>query len=217
MEPQENESSNLIKKLANDKYSFYKDINQELPTGGIVLLGDSLVQKFPVDEMYHGSVRILNRGIFGSTTYDVIKRLDDIVNILKPDTVIIWVGTNDIMPAVPYNAEKEIAERIIHIADLIISSKCDTKILIMSLLPVNNSAHPKIYHDWLIGKDNDKLKNINTELKKLCSQKNYIWLDTFDLFLDEEGQLQLNYTIDGTHINFAGYKIILEKLKSYFQ
>lgn len=217
MEPKENESSNLIKKLANDKYSFYKDINQELPTGGIVLLGDSLVQNFPVDEMYHGSVRILNRGIFGSTTYDVIKRLDDIVNILKPDTVIIWVGTNDIMPAVPHNAEKEIAERIIHIADLIISSKCDTKILIMSLLPVNKSAHPKIYHDWLIGKDNDKLKNINTELKKLCSQKNYIWLDTFDLFLDEERQLQLNYTIDGTHINFAGYKIILEKLKPYFQ
>lgn len=217
MEAKENESLNLIKKLANDKYSFYKDLNQELPTGGIVLLGDSLVQNFPIDEMYHGSVRLLNRGIFGSTTYDVIKRLDDIVNILKPDTAIIWVGTNDIMPAVPHNTETEIAERIIYIADLIISSKCDTKILIMSLLPINKSSHPKIYHDWLIGKDNDKLKNINTELKRLCSKENYIFLDTFDLFLDEKGQLQLNYTIDGTHINFAGYKIILEKLKPYFQ
>lgn len=108
MEPQENESSNLIKKLANDKYSFYKDINQELPTGGIVLLGDSLVQNFPVDEMYHGSVRILNRGIFGSTTYDVIKRLDDIVNILKPDTVIIWVGTKTSCLLFPITPKKKL-------------------------------------------------------------------------------------------------------------
>ena len=98
MEHTPNESSKLIKKLANDRYTLYREINRELPMGGIILVGDSLVQNFPINELYNGSNRILNRGIFGSTTYDVINQLDDMANVLKPDTVIIWVGTNDFMP-----------------------------------------------------------------------------------------------------------------------
>ncbi|GMQ62010.1 GDSL-type esterase/lipase family protein [Vallitalea maricola] len=217
MKQKVNESTKLIKKLADDKYSFYKDINQKLPAGGIVLLGDSLVQNFLINEMYDGTKRILNRGIFGSTTYDVINRLDNIVNVLKPETVVIWVGTNDFMPIVSHNTEAEIAKRIIRIADLITGKKTDTKILIISLLPVNQSSHPKIYHNWLVGKDNDKLRNTNIYLKTLCSQKNYSFLDLFDLFLDEKRQLRLDYTVDGIHINYAGYKIVLEKLKGYIQ
>ena len=217
MELTPNESSKLIKKLANDRYTLYREINRELPMGGIILVGDSLVQNFPINELYNGSNRILNRGIFGSTTYDVINQLDDMANVLKPDTVIIWVGTNDFMPIVPHNAEKEVAKRIIDIADLVKLQKSNTKILILSLLPVNTSSHPKIYHDWLRGKDNDKLKNTNEEIERLCKLQNYEFLDLFSLFLDMNNQLQLNYTIDGTHINLAAYKVVFNLLKPYLQ
>lgn len=217
MEHTPNEGSKLIKKLANDRYTLYREINRELPMGGIILVGDSLVQNFPINELYNGSNRILNRGIFGSTTYDVINQLDDMANVLKPDTVIIWVGTNDFMPIVPHNAEKEVAKRIIDIADLVKLQKSNTKILILSLLPVNTSSHPKIYHDWLRGKDNDKLKNTNEEIERLCKLQNYEFLDLFSLFLDMNNQLQLNYTIDGTHINLAAYKVVFNLLKPYLQ
>lgn len=217
MEQSLNETSKLIKKLANGRYTLYREVNQELSKGGIVLFGDSLAENFPINELYSGTKRILNRGIFGSTTYDVINRLDDIVNVLKPDTAIIWVGTNDFMPIVPHNSEIEVSKRIIQIADLIKIQSCTTKILILSLLPVNTSSHSKIYHEWLIGKDNDKLKNTNEKLETLCIQKKYKFLDFFNLFCDKEKQLQLNYTIDGTHINFAAYKIIFDKLLPYLQ
>lgn len=217
MEQSLNETSKLIKKLANDRYTLYREVNQELSKGGIVLFGDSLAENFPINELYKGSKRILNRGIFGSTTYDVINRLDDIVNVLKPDTAIIWVGTNDFMPIVPHNTEIEVSKRVIQIADLIKMQSCTTKILILSLLPVNTSSHSKIYHEWLIGKDNDKLKNTNEKLEMLCIQKKYKFLDFFNLFCDKEKQLQLNYTIDGTHINFAAYKIIFNKLLPFLQ
>ncbi|HBL8519546.1 TPA: hypothetical protein LTV79_002742 [Clostridioides difficile] len=217
MEQSLNETSKLIKKLANDRYTLYREVNQELSKGGIVLFGDSLAENFPINELYSGSKRILNRGIFGSTTYDVINRLDDIVNVLKPDTAIIWVGTNDFMPIVPHNSETEVSKRIIQIADLIKMQSRTTKILILSLLPVNTSSHSKIYHEWLIGKDNDKLKNTNEKLETLCIQKKYKFLDFFNLFCDKEKQLQLNYTIDGTHINYAAYKIIFDKLLPFLQ
>ena len=217
MEQSLNETSKLIKKLANDRYTLYREVNQELSKGGIVLFGDSLAENFPINELYSGTKRILNRGIFGSTTYDVINRLDDIVNVLKPDTAIIWVGTNDFMPIVPHNSEIEVSKRIIQIADLIKIQSCTTKILILSLLPVNTSSHSKIYHEWLIGKDNDKLKNTNEKLEMLCIQTKYKFLNFFNLFCDKEKQLQLNYTIDGTHINYAAYKIIFDKLLPFLQ
>lgn len=161
MKPKISETSKLIRKLANDKYLLYKDMNKEISAGSIIFLGDSLVQNFPINEMYNGAKRILNRGIFGSTTYDIINGLDDIFHITKPDKVIIWVGTNDFMPFVPQNTEKAIANRIIKISDLIAIKNPTTQIIVISLLPINQSSDPKIYHDWLIGKNNTKLKLFN--------------------------------------------------------
>lgn len=215
MKQNDNVTSNLIQKLATDKYMLYTDVNLELPQKGIVFLGDSLVQNFPITEMYNGKLKIYNRGIFGSTTYDIKKYLDSLVNILNPAKVIIWLGTNDFMPFVSNNSEYEIATRIIEIADSIKSQTDCLEIIIMSLLPINHSSNPKIYHNWLIGKDNEKIKTTNTYIEQLCCLKNYNYLSLYDLFLDEAKQLSLNLTIDGIHINYEGYKIIYHKLEKF--
>lgn len=183
----------------------------------IILWGDSLVEYFPIQEMYKGPKRILNRGVAGNTTYDVIRRVKRTANEITPEQVMIWVGTNDFMPFVPNNTEAEIVKRIIQIAELNATMYPDAQIMILSLLPINQSSHPKICHDWLAGKDNDKLKRTNESLKEQCAQKSYLFLNLFDLLLDESGQLRIDCTVEGLHINDAGYEIVFNALKPYLE
>lgn len=181
----------------------------------IILWGDSLFEYFPIQNMYKGTKSIANRGIGGSTTYDVLDRCANRGNEPMPEMVIIWVGTNDFMPFVPKNTEIEISERVIQIAKANADRYPGAQIMILSLPPINQSSHPKICHDWLAGKDNDKLRRTNRHLKQKCDQNGYLFLDLFDLLLDESGQLCIDYTVEGLHLNEAGYEIVFSKLSPY--
>lgn len=46
-------------------------------------------------------------------------------------------------------------------------------------------------------------------------QNGYLFLDLFDLLLDESGELRIEYTIEGLHINDAGYEIVFSQLSPY--
>lgn len=84
-------------------------LNFESDKGRIVFAGDSLIEYFPFSELYHGEKIIYNRGIAGSTTYDVLSRADTLILPLQPSKLFLLVGTNDFMLQPKNNNEKSIA------------------------------------------------------------------------------------------------------------
>ena len=69
----------------------------------IVAIGDSLVYGFPYSPRYSWvhlasleiGEEIVNKGVCGETTEDIMLRITDDVIALKPDLAIIMGGTND--------------------------------------------------------------------------------------------------------------------------
>lgn len=67
----------------------------------IVMLGDSLTEKFPWREIT-GCSNLINRGIGGETSDDVLARVATI-NALHPKIVFLTIGTNDAKLNIPFN------------------------------------------------------------------------------------------------------------------
>jgi lysophospholipase L1-like esterase len=54
---------------------------------------------------------------------------------------------------------------------------------------------------------------VNAALKKLAAQEKITLIDLYPHFLDAAGKLDKQYTIDGLHLNAAGYKVWAAILK----
>jgi lysophospholipase L1-like esterase len=52
-------------------------------------------------------------------------------------------------------------------------------------------------------------------LKKIAIQEKLTYLDLASLFSDKDGKLDKNYSIDGLHINGAGYQKWKDAIEKY--
>jgi lysophospholipase L1-like esterase len=53
--------------------------------------------------------------------------------------------------------------------------------------------------------------------KSLCNDVNIMYIDMFSHLADEHGQLRKGYTVDGLHLNAAGYRFAAEVLHQYLE
>lgn len=108
---------------------------QKLPNSAtIVALGDSLTYGYGVDKSQSypailakkSGKKIINAGINGNTSADVLARLDEII-AKKPDLVLLGVGGNDVLRRVPSHQTQDNLTAIIkklqqhHIAVVLIA------------------------------------------------------------------------------------------------
>jgi hypothetical protein len=69
---------------------------QEQPAkGGIVFIGSSSVRRWDLKKAFP-DLPVVNRGFGGSVIADSIRYFDRIVTPLKPKTVVLYAGDNDI-------------------------------------------------------------------------------------------------------------------------
>ena len=56
---------------------------------------------------------------------------------------------------------------------------------------------------------------INKELEINAKAYNYEYIDMYDELTDSDGNLNLEYTIDGLHLSPEGYKVVTAKRMKY--
>ena len=192
-----------IKKLEKRERAKYKDI---------VFLGDSLIDFYDLDKYY--DIEIVNSGVAGWTTDDILDNLDEKVFKYYPKKLLLLIGTNDL------NAGKDTDYIVNNIKKIIKSVKEKrpyTKIYIESLYPVNNTKSGKINLDVVGVRNNDDIQKINTSLNKYCKKNNYVYINMYDELIDDDNNLKLEYTNEGLHMSDKGYDVITRKLKKYVE
>ena len=58
-------------------------------------------------------------------------------------------------------------------------------------------------------------KEINKEIEANAKAYNYEYIDMYDELTDFDGNLNLEYTIDGLHLSPEGYKVVTAKRMKY--
>lgn len=197
------------------RYEWFQDLwvkkrtafaaTMERDQGAVVFLGDSITQgwgnalwaTFP-------EMRVTNRGISGDTTRGVLIRLKEDVISLNPSAVVLLIGTNDL----DENADPvTIAGNLELILDALKTSNPNMPIILCEVFPSSASKRrPK-----------EKIQEINQRYLKLVKgDSQVIYLETYDLFADENGDAIPAEFPDLLHPNEPGYLKWANALKPIF-
>ncbi len=172
----------------------------------IIFLGNSITAHVDWNELL-GLQDARNRGISGDITFGLLERLDEVIEG-HPAKVFILIGINDISRNIPDSIILENDKKIIH---RIKEGSPGTKIYFQTIMPVNNTfAQFKNHYN----KD-EHIQAVNKGIKKIAEDEHITLIDLHPYFLDSEGRLNKNYTLDGLHPNYRGYQVWKKILLPY--
>lgn len=176
---------------------FIEETPRQKP-GGVVFLGDSITEQFPLEQTFPEQ-NVINRGIGGDKVTGVIERLDVSSENLKPAKIYLLIGINDIL----WNqglSEEDFLEEYDHLLRELKKSAPETDIYVQSILPVSGQFEEAA----------GKVKKLNSSIKKLASKHDLEYIDLFTPMSDASGHLRTAYTSDGVHLTLKGYLKWLE-------
>lgn len=196
-----------VKKAAVNKAEDFHIMDEFRLNRDIVFLGDSLTDFYPIEEFT--DLKIVNRGIAGDTTSDVMKRVKEVTD-LRPKRLFLQIGINDMIRKGARRLTAEsLAERIFSVTEEF--DKDLTEVNVISLYPVNRRKI--LFSTIFTGKaTNKRIKEVNKILKEKCESNHLNFIDLYDCLSDEKGNLKKEFTIEGLHLTVNGYAAISKKL-----
>ena len=182
-------------------YYFHRvDHFEKLPDtdNEIFFLGNSISDGCEWSEIF-GDLRFKNRGISGDITDGILYRLNQITRC-KPKQVFLMIGINDLARG---RSVDYVVNNHLKIYNKIEKESPLTEVIVQSLLPVNNryglfSSHTN---------KGDSILEINKQLKSICRDRGYVFVDLFSKMVNVDGKLRDDLSVDGIHLNGLGYLI----------
>ena len=176
-----------------------------------LFLGDSITDFYDL-EKYFPDDPVVNSGINGDQTTDILEDMEERVYQYNPSKVFLLIGTNDLQHE---RSIDEIVDNIKKIVEGIKENRPEAEIYIESIYPINNTDAEKIDHDMVGRRTNEDIMTINEKLQQYCQENDVVYIDLYNELIDEDGNLKEEYTKEGLHMSDEGYEAITEKLKQY--
>lgn len=175
----------------------------------VVFLGDSITDFYDLEKYFSG-MHVVNSGVDGNTTDNILNNMKERVYDYNPSKVLILIGTNDITN--DKNVD-EIFDNIKKIIEQIRENRPYAEIYLESIYPVNDTDDSKINHEMVNGRKNDTIKEINSKLREYSKKNDVIYIDMYSKLSDDDGNLKLDYTKEGLHLSDKGYEVVTKVLE----
>lgn len=200
-EPAESTPSEESKPLQPVDASYYKDA---------CFIGDSRSEGFmmyagPAEATYYVYKGLTVSGFFNTEfVKDGDKKLTaaDALKGKQFGKVYIMLGINEL----GWSYSSVFYDRYCKIIDYIKEVQPNARIFVQSIFPVSATKSAK---DAYI--NNNRIKEYNELIKKMCAEKNVIYLDVYEALQDENGNLPEEAAYDGVHLK----KPYCEKWRAY--
>jgi lysophospholipase L1-like esterase len=193
----------------------YASENKKLlsnPNNGnrILFFGDSITEFWtPKNSIIFQLENVINRGIRGQTTSQMVLRFQQDVIQLAPSTVVILAGINDIAENTGPILVEQIMENIILMSEL--ANANAIKVILCSVLPANTfSWNSKL-------QPADKVIQLNQMIYTYAKLHKINYIDYYSAMVDENKGLLKKYGEDGVHPNLEGYKKMEELLQPFLK
>lgn len=188
-----------------------------MQTKNFIFIGDSLTFGYGVNknkswvECYkriclnkNKDFKIINKGINGNTTTDMLNRFSEDVTNLKPCKVFIMGGTNDLL------SNRSVNQIIDNVELMIKESLTYNTDIVLGIPPriIKEDAYrlfmPSLTYDYC----EESLPKLRGELINLCNKYKLKYIDFYKLSYNIDHN---NYYIDGIHFNEDGHRILLNE------
>ena len=198
---------NIVLYISNTKKEAPNAIDEN-----VVFFGDSITDQYEVDK-YYPKKNVINSGISGNKTEDLINRIDEDVYKYNPSKVFLLIGINDLCINVE---EKDILFNIQTIINGIKNNRRNAIIYVESIYPVNTKKMVETDYGYCRQMYNNRIKSINKKIKDMCIESGVNYIDVYSKLVDKEGYLKELYTREGLHLNNLGYLKVTSVLNKYF-
>lgn len=191
----------------------FRELNKQAQKGGVVFVGDSITEGFPIHEILQCEKPMYNRGISGDTITGVLEKLKEEVFELMPQKVFLLIGTNDLG-----NGEQpaEVVGRIEKICRSIKETVPEVELFVESIYPVNENDFVNATPMPVVGlRSNEAIQKTNKGIREIAADLKLTYIDLYFKLVDKAGKLNKNYSYDGLHLNIQGYYVVSEELQNY--
>ena len=172
-----------------------------------VFLGDSLTFGYGVKPKDNWV--IINKGINGNTTADMLFRFDEDVIANTPKTLFIMGGTNDLL------SNRSVSSIVSNIELMIKEAISKNITVILGIPPIIKSEEaqrlfiPSLTYDYCA----DNLQALKDQLINLSINYNIPYIDFYSITKEN---IDNNIFTDGIHLNPKGQNLLFEKAKEVF-
>lgn len=195
-----------------DNLRRYAEANKVLPAPTakrVLFYGDSITDFWRLNEYFPGEDYV-NRGIGGQVTSEMLGRFKHDVLDLKPATVVILAGTNDLSRGTPLAT---IQANLTMMAELAQAHRI--RVVLSSVLPVSDySKATNPQNERTRFRPPAMIRQINDWMKRYCAASGCVYLDYFSEMVDKAGMLKADLAEDGLHPNAAGYRLMAPLVKA---
>ena len=172
----------------------------------VVFFGDSITEGWDLEGCFPDKPYI-NRGICAQTTPQMLLRFRQDVIALRPTTVVIHAGTNDIGGNTGPMLIEDIEANYASMVE--IAQANSIRVIVSSLLPPpHQETLPSRYS--LFKHPPEKILELNRWLKDYSASQRCDFLDYFGAMSDAEGFVRRSFSEDGLHPTQAGYVVMAQ-------
>lgn len=139
----------------------------------------------------HPDWRVLNRGVSGERTDEILRRFESDVVASRPQVVIVLAGVNDLFQGVPAGRVKENLAKIYDAA-----SGRGIRVLVCTILPYDR-ASPAVQ---------DRMREVNEWIRAAAAERGLAFCDTHSAVQDPARPGRLAGSPDGLHPDVATYR-----------
>jgi lysophospholipase L1-like esterase len=202
--------------LASNKKEENVGQGLDLANNHIVLIGASYAKGWSLEEI--AGMTVINKGISGEQSFEMLSRFQEDVISLKPKAVIIWGFINDIFRSKREEIDSTIERAKKSFKEMV---KLSQENGIIPILATEVTIRPKEgwketiagWVGWLMGKKsyqdyiNQQVLDMNQWLKNYAKENNLLILDLQPVISGKHGKRMKEYaTNDGSHISKKGYE-----------
>jgi lysophospholipase L1-like esterase len=182
----------------------YRAANEALRASGeqprVVFIGDSITENWMLADPKFFERGVVNRGIGGQTTPQMLVRFRADVVALKPQVVHIMAGTNDVAGNTGPTTAQDVKNNIVSMVEL---ARANGIRVILGSIP------PAASFNWRPEVDPvPEIRALNVWLREYATQNRLGYIDYHAALAGSAGELNPELGNDGVHPNRAGYRIM---------
>ena len=166
----------------------------------VVFMGDSITEFWRVGDKELFTDGVIDRGISGQTSSQMLVRFWQDVVALKPQAVHIMAGTNDLAENTGYVSDEAYKNNIRSMTTLAQSN--DIAVILASIPPADVFGwRPEL-------QPAKRIDTLNAWLENYAAEVGAVYVDYHSLLSEDGEGMMPKYTPDGVHPNRLGYAAI---------